>query len=1049
MSEMNYHKEILDALQEPASFVDKDYKYVFVNKAYGKVYGVEPSTIPGRYITDFIDKKEFNVKIKPHFDKCLQGEHVRYENIIPFKNGTEHRYMQMDYYPHFNENNEVDGLISTARDKTDEYTLQENWLSAINAVDDVICLIDDEHNIVDINQHGLTYIKKERSEVVGQKCYKVMHNANGPKSFCPLEKCIHSGKSEKAEIFEEIHGRYFSIKTSPVFSKSGKQRYIDIMRDITPIKQREKQQIQINEEYESLNNELVEQNARYVSVNEKLNALNENYELINRYSSDVVAMYDAHLHLLYLSPSVKNYIGVEASEFIDKSVFDIVHPDDRDKLVSDIKNQIKQGKKQFTNTYRVQHKNGNYFWNESVSHVVNQDTEVYIIVNSRNIDKRKMAEQALQESEEKLKEILNSTNEAIVIHDKLNGQILDCNRTALSMYGYSTNEEFINLSLQDLSFINNEDDKDLIRKHLEKAIEKGNTTFKWLAKKKNGEGFWVEVSLNSTTIAGEDKILAVARDITEQKLVQDKLNQREALFNNVLKTIPDLVSIHDKDLNIIYSNWNGFGAIAPELRKTNTKCYKTYRNYESICPDCEARKVLDSKNLFHSVAQLPDGRWMDLRVIPIMNMDGEIDVFVEWVRDISEIKESEKILQEKNEEYEALNEELNQTNSELYFAKEKAESASRLKTEFLNNMSHEVRTPMNGIIGFAEMLLDPSLNDEKRNDYSKIIQNSSLQLLRIIDDILEISNLETQTDKPKDEPICLNDFMMELFSFFDQKAKERNLPLYIKKALPDKESYIFSDKSKLNKILGNLLENALKFTNKGHVEFGYYIKENKLVFYVQDTGIGVSAENQELIFERFSQEEKDTSNIYGGLGLGLSISKANAEMLGGDIALKSEKGKGSVFYVNIPYKPVPKNATNPTSPSVARETTDKSKYTILIAEDEEINYLYLETLFQFNKHGDIYDILHAKNGKEAVSIALENKGVDLVLMDIKMPLLDGYEATQIIKASRQNLPVIAQTAYSTESDKQLALQHGCDDFISKPINKDSLFGMIQKFLSVG
>lgn len=332
-------------------------------------------------------------------------------------------------------------------------------------------------------------------------------------------------------------------------------------------------------------------------------------------------------------------------------------------------------------------------------------------------------------------------------------------------------------------------------------------------------------------------------------------------------------------------------------------------------------------------------------------------------------------------------------------AKEKAEESNRLKTEFIHNLSHEIRTPMNGILGFSEFLNKDNLSAAKRKYYVNIINSSSMQLLRVIDDILEISKLNTRQVKVDERQICLNDLLLEHFSIFDLKAKENKTPLYLKKGLPDLESFIYTDESKLNKILSKLIENAFKFTHDGFVEIGYQLIDNSMLqLYVKDTGIGIKPENQKLIFERFSQEN-DASNHIGGLGLGLSIAKENAELLGGKITLFSKKGEGATFFVTLPYKPVHEEEIKMQNKAGSGNGDEKlNQFQILVVEDEEVNFLFIETLLtnelEFN-----YQIIHAKNGKDAVEICNENPGINLVLMDLKMPVMNGFEATKLISRS--------------------------------------------------
>jgi signal transduction histidine kinase len=395
---------------------------------------------------------------------------------------------------------------------------------------------------------------------------------------------------------------------------------------------------------------------------------------------------------------------------------------------------------------------------------------------------------------------------------------------------------------------------------------------------------------------------------------------------------------------------------------------------------------------------------------------------------------------EKRNENERLEGLVVERTKELIKAKEKAEESDQLKTEFINNMSHEIRTPMQGILGFSNFLNDENLSNEKRKNYVKIIENSGRQLLQIIDDILEISRLGTKQVILNDTKCNLNNLMFELFSVFNIKSKENKIPLYLDKGLRDEHCEILLDRVKLHKVLGNLLENAFKFTHSGQINFGYQINKGRIEFFVRDTGIGIKKEHLDTIFERFSQANKELSKKVGGLGLGLSIAKENVILLGGTLTVESELLVGSTFKFDIPFSQYDLDIPDKDS----NEAIENS-LTFLIVEDEEVNFMFIEILL-LEKLKLKCRIIHAINGKEAVAYCKANEHIDLVLMDLKMPVMNGYEATRIIREFRPDLPIIAQTAYSSFEDKKEAKDAGCDDFLSKPITSEMLNNVIKTFL---
>jgi len=386
----------------------------------------------------------------------------------------------------------------------------------------------------------------------------------------------------------------------------------------------------------------------------------------------------------------------------------------------------------------------------------------------------------------------------------------------------------------------------------------------------------------------------------------------------------------------------------------------------------------------------------------------------------------------------------------LISAKEKAEESDKLKSAFLSNMSHEIRTPMNAILGFSTLLSDPSLVEDEKAEYIRIIKDRGNDLMRIIDDIIDVAKIESGQIKIEIKECQVNVLLTTLLVTMNEVKRKQAKNRIIMNCLPgstDKDFTIITDGNRLRQILTNLIENALKFTEEGLVEFGYMLKntgmDSVIEFFVRDTGIGIPENMHEIIFERFRQVDDTNTRRHGGTGLGLTISKNLVKLLGGDIRIESEKGKGTCFFITLPLQTaMAKKEAAPTREAEIRPAFEWSGKTVMIVEDEESNYFLLDRMLR--RTG--LTLLWAKNGLEAIEL-FKSKPVDLILMDIRMPVMDGYEAAQAIKKEKKELPIIAQTAYALKGEREKSLAAGCDSYISKPIDSRELKSILSKYLN--
>jgi signal transduction histidine kinase/CheY-like chemotaxis protein len=418
-----------------------------------------------------------------------------------------------------------------------------------------------------------------------------------------------------------------------------------------------------------------------------------------------------------------------------------------------------------------------------------------------------------------------------------------------------------------------------------------------------------------------------------------------------------------------------------------------------------------------------EGFWMEKNKIPIRDERGVITMIMGIFKDVSDLMRIENELKE---------------------ARDQAEESDRLKTSFLANMSHEIRTPMNGIVGFANLLRDPGLSEDKKDLFLKHIDQSSNQLLNIIDDIIDISKIESGQLKISNKPVRINGILEEIYSSFFHRIRgdapgQKLVDFKLKRGNESNDFTIVTDDFRLSQIFNNLIGNAIKFTKEGHITFGYNLKNTRHVeFFVSDSGIGIPNNKRQIIFDRFGQVDQVRSLQRSGTGLGLPISKSLVDLMGGEMWVESEVGKGSTFYFTLPL--VVEEPEEEPRIMISNNTYNWSNKHILVAEDEELNWLFVREMLRQTGA----TIHRARNGREVVSRA-RKLAPDAILMDIKMPELSGIDAARKIRKFNTSVPIIAQTAFVMAEEKEESIKAGCNHFVTKPLDRTTIMELIDSY----
>ncbi len=1038
---------IFESMQEGVLVLNADCQYTYWNRSMERISHAKKEEVLGK-----IPWKKFPFlegKIAEAIRKAIKGKDTtNIELKYNLSNGKE-GWTKESYFSLKDANNKIVGAVGVIEDITERKHTEE-------------ALIKSKERFRDIFENATIGIYRTTCDGQILMANPALVKMLGYSSFEEL-----AGRNLNKEGFETDYSRSEFIK---IIEKEGQilgHESAWLKNDNTTLFIRESARAVRDKKGNTLYYEgTVEDITEWKKAEEELRLSEEKYRSITENINAGIYRNTAGPKGKFIeaNPAVVRMFGFDSKEeFLKRNVADLYqHPEDRTKF----NNKIKKYGSVKDEEIRLKKKDGKVFWGSVTAVVVRNEKGDISFYDGiiEDISARKQTEELLRESEEKYRTIFENTGTATVILEE-DTTISLANSEFLHLAGYPRNE--IEGKKSWTKFVHPDDLKRMKKQHnLRRENSKAalkTYEFRFVDKNKHNKDILLTVDM----IPGTSQSIASLLDITDQKKARRilELNEKnlklrnqiarifiisdeEKLFHNVLKLI--LKRFESKFGYFGYINDEG-DLVCPSMTyEIWDKCQVTEKsivfprkNWAGLWGDSLKSKQTLVKNsglnvpsghikLTNSLAAILLKQEEIIGQIVLANKNGgysedDIKSITELCSYISPLVQSSlKEIKHKQE---------------LIKAKEKAEESDRLKSAFLANMSHEIRTPMNGILGFTELLKEPGIAENEVTRYISIIENSGSRMLNTINDLIDISKIEAGQIEITQSTVNINEQTEYLYKFFNPEAAKKGLQLSVNNQLPDHKVTINTDKEKFTAILINLVKNAIKYTHKGTIEFGYGLKGEYLEFYVRDTGIGIPEKRLQAVFDRFVQADIYDKNVYEGSGLGLSISKAYVEMLGGKIWVESEEGKGTTFYFTLPYETVNivTSASEITEPVNKTEQKIK-KLKILIAEDDRYSDQHLTIIIRkFAK-----EILHARTGKETIEICHDNPDIDLILMDIKMPVFDGYQATRKIREFNKDVIIIAQTAYALEGDREQSLEAGCDDYIAKPIRKEKLMKIIRE-----
>ncbi len=887
---------------------------------------------------------------------------------------------------------------------------EDQYKVLIDQAADGIFVGDEQGYLINVNNSGCRLTGYSIDELIGFKLTDLLYRTNKNQKVSLLDKV----KSGKAGTFERLilrkNGTKIPVEINIKLLSDG--RYHAIFRDVSERKEAEKQLIKSEESYRNIYNS--SNDGIIIFNNETLKISDINTAGIKIYGFTKDELLDIDIDLL--SSGLENYTGQEFRKIL--------------KNTGETENQLFD--------WLACNKKGETFWLEMDLKQARIGDELCILNVIRDITNRKRTEEQLKQNEIRFRSLFENMSNNVAIFE-----VVDDGRDFIFKNFNSAAEKLERIKRTEIIGKSADLVFPTLREYnllesFRKVWKSGEATNTPIIIYDN-DGKILSWTENFIYRLPSKEIVVIYDDITQRKRAESDLLKTKERYR--IATEETMVAVWERNLETNKGHadpvlFEILGYPIPDVEDS----FSIWKNYihpvdmeviTKLNQELREGKIKELNFKFRATDKDGNIRWFIDKGVALKNSKG---VTTRLIGTISDITQQQKI------------------EEQLILSKEKAEEADTLKSAFLANMSHEIRTPMNGILGFSDLLKSEETTEKERNSYIDIIHQSGKQLLNIINDILDISKIEVGQIQINEEDCSINDMLDELMGLFKPEiVDKKKLRLEIHKDLGNLDSIIKTDGMRLRQILTNLINNALKFTSKGYIEFGYLLVPadepgNKinhyLQFYVKDTGIGIPYSKREIIFDRFRQSDESHTRKFGGTGLGLAISKGFAELLGGHIWHESIEKAGSTFYFTIPYKVGNIERIHKIEAKL-NSLYEWKNQTILIVEDDEISYKYLHKILE--KTGLI--IIRALTGNEAVDICDKHDEIKLVLMDIQLPGINGYQATEKIREFKPDLPIIAQTAHALPEDRQKSIESGCNDYISKPIKRQSLLSKIDHFLN--